>query len=355
MQEETMPGEDVTEESHAGDEDIQPLFRHSKRPQWGLAILAWETPTRRHFQFQDGRLRTFKRGFEHLFEQVDKPLDVAIPVVSELESRVDRTLTRRNPRRKRLQFKEPEATFADQVVYFRDNFPEGFQDEAYVRKVREPAEGRKPRKRHRQPAIDRAQKELSKHRLDELIETGEYSKVHEAAVNLMKSTSLVTPKARKPLETLPESAHEDFAFALRALLHGEGPIFDRFARFVASLTHENSRPPRWGLCTSILALADPTEHVPVKPSTFRQQALFMAPRLRYEKQPTAGLYERYRKMVLAVKGRLEDEGLQPRDLLDVYEFIWITLRPKALKTIKTAKETAKKQDMDLSEALEQAA
>ena len=39
------------------------LYRHVKREQWGYAVLADEQMDRRTFQFQDGRRRTFKKGF----------------------------------------------------------------------------------------------------------------------------------------------------------------------------------------------------------------------------------------------------------------------------------------------------
>ena len=49
------------------------LFRHSKRPQWGIAALVWELNGKRGYQFSDGKLRVFKQGFYGLFESAVAP------------------------------------------------------------------------------------------------------------------------------------------------------------------------------------------------------------------------------------------------------------------------------------------
>ena len=52
------------------------LYEHSRRPQWGLCILSSEDKTSRKYQFQDGRSRTFKEGFYHLLEAVERSVAV---------------------------------------------------------------------------------------------------------------------------------------------------------------------------------------------------------------------------------------------------------------------------------------
>ena len=48
------------------------LYRHTKRPEWGVAILAWERGGRRAYQFEDGRLRKFREGYYSLMKPVDE-------------------------------------------------------------------------------------------------------------------------------------------------------------------------------------------------------------------------------------------------------------------------------------------
>jgi hypothetical protein len=75
--------------------DLTPtLFRHARRPEWGLAILESETTTHRRFQFQDGQLRTFRRGFYELLEPVDRPLDESLRITEKLEAARDMSIAR---------------------------------------------------------------------------------------------------------------------------------------------------------------------------------------------------------------------------------------------------------------------
>jgi hypothetical protein len=40
-------------------------------------------------------------------------------------------------------------------------------------------------------------------------------------------------------------------------------------------------------------------------------------------------------MAQRLMAHIKQVGLQPRDMMDVYEFIWLTLRPNGQKTLKT--------------------
>ncbi len=76
-------------------------------------------------------------------------------------------------------------------------------------------------------------------------------------------------------------------------------------------------------------VAQPDEHIAVKPELFQRQALWMAPGLRCSDRPMGLLYERMRTMALGVRERIEALELTPRDLLDVRDFMWLTLKPAA--------------------------
>ena len=78
-------------------ESLEALYTHVKRPKWGLAILAWEGRESRHYQFQDGQLRTIKDGWYHLLEPVDEPYDSARDIVRDLKSMLRIERVRRAP------------------------------------------------------------------------------------------------------------------------------------------------------------------------------------------------------------------------------------------------------------------
>jgi hypothetical protein len=298
------------------------LYRHQKREQWGLAILAWEHEGKRGYQFEDGTLRVFKRGFYHLMLEVDQPADVTQRVLA----RLNRTVGRQEAGKKRNL--DRLISFDDQLAIFRVQYPEGFSGKKWQGTMRG-VDAAQTLKRHREPAIRAARELLDDQNLRRMIEAGQLDGIVQGLVKLLRQTNLVRPNQLGPLE-IPPHRQERFALALHDLLHGGGPLRDRFARWVQELGHCG-----WELATAPAALLHPDEHVCVQPGSFRDQAVWMAPRLEHSSEPNAETYLRYLAMATAVQAKLEEEGLHPADLLDVHDFIWTTLRPAARKLLES--------------------
>lgn len=309
-------------------EGLPTLYIHSKRPEWGLAIIARAGRKKNRYLFQDGRMRAFPAKFCHFMEPADKPLDVATRVARQLASQLDGHSFENPPAAK--PSRDDKVTLDDQIRIFLKLFPGGFEDPDYVKTVRT---AEKRRKRHREPAIDDARQTLGQARLEAMIEVGDHDGVMDAVRAVINGTSLCSTRDKSVLGELPDELRPDFAVAVRDLLHGESAFFDRFTRFMAVLDHDRAGRVTWPLATVLPALVEPAQHVVVKPSVFRKQAEWMAPRLPYNKLPNAGLYERFRRMAEAVGEKLTEAGHAPRDMFDVYDFIWSTLRPKALKLL----------------------
>jgi hypothetical protein len=316
-------------------EQLEPLYAHSKRPSWGLAILAWEGREKRRYQFQDGQLRTFKKGYYDLLEPVDEPYDSARDIVRDLKSmlRIERLQRAPEPTPKSVK---RIVSFDDQILIFESFYPKAFEDEKWIAEVRGDPD-RKRLKRHRQPASDEAKELLNEEVVSELLEKEDYEGIWERAKQVLASTNLTTSKDTSALRNVPEENREAFAKALADLLWGEGPYEARFTRWVAVLSKTPGERVTWPLATAIPALVQPERHVAIKPSVFRAQAQWMAPSLPYDSTPTADLYGRLHKMASEVSRRLEKEGRTPRDFLDVYDFIWTTLRPKGRKKLEELK------------------
>lgn len=304
------------------------LYVHTKKPEWGLAIISRDGRDKRRFLFQDGQTRAFPARFTHLMQPANKPADVTERVARLLSEQLDGVPyapTPAEPRKARVPFE-------DQIKVFKAQYPGGFADPGYIKQVRT---AEKRRKRHRDPAIVDAAELLSVERLDGHIEEGAYATVVELARELLNRTGLCSSRDRQTLKELPEERFEAFALSLRDLLHSEAPLFDRFTRYMAALDGTPGGSPTWPLVTSLLALSDPKEHVVVKPSVFRKQAELIEPNLNYNALPNAGLYARFREIAQDVFQRLHAADMHPRDMFDIYEFIWMTLRPKALQMMKT--------------------
>jgi len=306
------------------------LYQHKTRQQWGLAVEAWSRGSTRGYQFEDGALRTFHRDFCHLMVPVKLPPE---------EARSRRaTLVRllggdpETTTRGRRTVESAAFTFDDQVALFRELFPEGFQGEAWVAATRS---GKRALKRHREPASELARELLAQDALDLLIEAEDFEVVLERAGTVLAATDLVSASHRRKLQDKDEADARRFAQALRDLLYGDPLDFSgRFRRYVDEL----GSSPAWNLATAHLALVHPGEHTCVRPSSFKVQAKVLRPQLAYCKHPTPHLYEGYRALATSVQQKLTDAGLEPRDLLDVYDFMWATLKPKSLETLRSAED-----------------
>lgn len=187
------------------------------------------------------------------------------------------------------------------------------------------------------PAIERAQEELSREALDGLLAAEDYAGVLERLDAALGSTDLVSSARRGALAELDAPRQRRFAVALRDLLHDDAASFaHRFGRAANELGDAAS----WCLLTAPLALVHPSEHVCVHATSFKLQARVLTPQLTSRKKPTASLYEGYRAMATVARDKLQGAGLAPRDLFDVYDFVKTTLRPKSLSRLKASAAAA---------------
>jgi hypothetical protein len=184
-------------------------------------------------------------------------------------------------------------------------------------------------KKFREPAIQHAQAELSAARLAELLSGQQHGTVQQSVVDVLKRTNLVTAAQLKPIAALGPAQQQAFAVALRDLLYAEGPYDQRFGAFVDKLYDLSRIRPTWQLATAIGGLVHPRENLCVSPSSFREQAKWLAPRLEHSPAPSGGAYERLLAMARALQDELKNAGLVPCDLLDVHDFVRETLTPTA--------------------------
>lgn len=315
-----MPNNEKMPRTNDTERELATLYRHQKREQWGLAILAWEREGKRGYQFEDGNLRVLKSGYYHMMREVDRPADVTERVLGQL----NRALGRREAVKRRNL--DRLISFEDQLTIFRGEFPDGFGGAKWKQKMRG-IDASQPLKRHREPAIRAARELLGAESLTRMIEAGDFDGVIQGLARLLRGTNLVRPNQLHPLEVAPHR-QESFVLALRELIHGEGSLRDRFGHWIQALGTCS-----WELATAPAALYGPDAHVCVHPSTFRDQAVWMAPRLEHSREPSAEAYLRYQAMAEAVRAKLVEEGLQPTDLLDVRDFVWATLRPAARRRL----------------------
>lgn len=319
-----------TNTEHAARPDA--LYRHTKRNEWGLAIMAWDRQGRRAYQFEDGVLRVFANGFHSLMEPVDRPIAEAQPIIDRLVVKLAENDAEAATARKAAASKPQPLSVEDQVAFFITQYEKGFFDAAWRHDVRG-SDAKRRLKRHRDPAISSAREILSAERLSKLMADQQFGKIYEDVSKVLESSDLVTPAQLKVLANVDARHHQSLARAVRDLLYGDGPSEQRFGKFLETLTEATGSAPSWQLATALGALVHPEAHVCVRATTFREQAKSMAPRLDVKNVPSAAAYERLVAMAKSVHDKLKAHDLAPRDLMDVYDFMRVTLAPKARKQV----------------------
>jgi hypothetical protein len=313
-----------TESSEAS--ELGGLYEHRARPEWGLATRIANNDGRTAFQFADGRLRTIANSHVHLMDDVDRPGDESERLQQELAAMAGLTLARRSLR----DAGDEMVTLDGQVRMFLEDFEGGFADPSYLKKHR--GSGQRSLKRHRDPASAKAGELLNRGEMLKLIAAYRHDTVMERVIELLTSTSLVDERQLAPLRALDDGAMRHAVAALSDLLYGDVDLAAAVQAWIDALASAGMGVS-WPLATAVAALAQPRKHLCVRESVLRHQMRWMAPHLRMAKVPSGKLYVRLRAVALRLMNELEARDLIARDLLDVYDFVWLTLRPAARKRI----------------------
>lgn len=305
------------------DRTTDTIYRHVKRTDWGHAIVAFHGDDRSVYQFEDGKTRTIHSKFQGLLEPVDKPRDQSLEIVRSLKAMLRASGAWSGKDAPDLTLDEL-MSLGEQVGMFRLLYPGGFDDEEY-QSSRRGADQSRHLKRYRDGAVKEAQTRLSAKALNGRA-PGE---VFDKFMAVVASTDLVPARDSKDLLAATPDSKRKLAESLVELLYGDGAYTDRLTGWMAALRTALGRPAGWEVTTFISALVYPQDHVCVKPSAFKDQAKWMAPSLRFRAQPKPRIYTRLLRMADEVREHLQSANVPPKDLLDVYNFIWETQRPAA--------------------------
>lgn len=324
----------------ASDDSMFPsLFAHALRKDWGVGIFAAETDGKRRYLFEDGAERTFAPGFDQMLHRVERPNDQQRAAQTRLRS----VLAKRRSK-DGTGTKAPGEDFAEQLARLRQLHAAGFSDPTWAAAVRGEGEIESDAELasaslHRQRTLDLAREELSASALDALISAKQFSKVWDRLVAVLKRTNLV-PASQLKLKVAGAEPERALAVALRELLHGSGPYPQRFDRYLAAFIAAFNQHPKWELATAPSALLSPKEHVCVEITTFRKQIRMFGSLRGVASQPSSAAYAMFLGSTQLVAKKLGEQGESPRDLMDVRDFIVLTLKPPA-KTPTASRQRAK--------------
>jgi hypothetical protein len=216
------------------------------------------------------------------------------------------------------------TTFAEQLAFFEKLFIGGFEGERFTLEERGPSDV-KGKAGYKTAAIAMAQQELSRARF----RSASAEKLFESAKRVLNATNIVFPiEGPIPFGAIDEPDRPTTVKALEHLLHGPGDLGPRLEQFAGAVNLKDKsgqgKRVAWPLATLFPGLYDPDHHVCVKPTFFAEEAATLELTAGASQPVTAAGYQQFLAVAKQTQERLLAAGHRPRDLMDVYSFIWRT-------------------------------
>jgi hypothetical protein len=314
----------------------QPLpdfFRHTRRPEWGLAVLAWERDGKRAYLFEGGMLKVLAEPFFGLMQPMTEPPEDGASIVQRLAKHLEANESIRTSTRASLP---PNVSLEDQVGLLKGEFPGGFAGTEWQDKVRGLGQQRRL-KRHRNAAIEHARAELSQAKLDEYLQSKRYSEAWAALAEVLSASDLAPPKQVETLKGRSDKATAQSVEVLIALLYGEGDFAECFDAFVKELRRMLGSSPSWELATATSALVHPEVHVCVRKTSFQRQAEMRMASVGNSQRPNSAGYVGFLDLAKNTMQALTDLDVKPEDFLDVHDFLKLATTPSAIRRIEAVR------------------
>lgn len=195
-------------------------------------------------------------------------------------------------------------------------FPKGFTDQKYIDWERD----------YKWQAHLEWEEKLNRTEYERLLQARRYSEIAMRAVRIETRTNLLFSFEKMALRDAVKSAAgaKAFALGLYDYVYGSEPLqarFENFTKTLSSLPRKQTRVLTWPLQTVFGFIANPKEHIFVKPRVTKEAAQHYNYPFLYESRPN---WETYRSMLdFAKQVRKDNPDLKPRDYIDLQSFIWV--------------------------------
>ena len=197
-------------------------------------------------------------------------------------------------------------------------FPDGFRDETYLDWERG----------YKWETHQRWEEALNREEFRQLLQQREYAEVAARAVRTEQRSrhSMIFSFEKMALRDAVKTTAGAKAFAegLFNFLHGRGDIQQRFEHWcgvVSALPRRQTRVLTWPLVTVFGFIAQPEQHIFLKPLVTRRAAETYGYDLRYKSKPDWETYSSLLAFADAVRNDTRDLG--PRDMIDLQSFLWV--------------------------------
>jgi hypothetical protein len=197
-------------------------------------------------------------------------------------------------------------------------FPEGFRDAGYLETERD----------YKWQSHLRWHKSLGAEEFAALLRAGRHDEIAARAVRVEQRSrysmlfSFEKMALRDALKS-PSATHT-FAQGLFAFLHGTESLQLRFEARVNAITklpRKQTRVLTWPLVTVFGFIAQPQQHIFMKPNALGAAARAYDFDLEYQSRPNWATYSRLLDLGARVRSELRD--LRPRDMIDIQSFLWV--------------------------------
>jgi hypothetical protein len=314
-------------------QSLPDFFRHKRRPEWGLAVLAWERDGKRAYLFEGGMLKVLAEPFFGLMQPMTEPPADGASIVQRLAKHLEANESIRTSTRATLP---PNVSLEDQLGLFKGEYSGAFAGNEWQDKVRGLGQQRRL-KRHRNAAIEHARTELAQPKLDEYLQGKRYGEAWTHLAEVLAATDLAPPKQVETLRGRAEKATAQSVEVLSALLHGDGAFAECFDSFVKELRRILGLSPSWELATATIALVHPEVHVCVRKTSFQRQAEMRLTPIPNSQRPNSQGYVAFLELAKTTMNDLAALDAKAEDFLDVHDFLKMTTTPSAIRRIEAVR------------------
>ncbi len=204
------------------------------------------------------------------------------------------------------------VTAAMAIERFLVSYPDGFAAPRFLKDLRDATV------RAHQFSIQL----LGQVELAELVAERRYHDVCDRARHVESLTNLLT-KSEKTVfyGVLDQPVNQKiFSLGLADLLYGTDSEEERFKAFARTLDLLEIK--RWPYATLFGFIRFPQEKAFIKPTVIQNVAKSLCWRINYKAEPNVQTYAAVLRLYNHLRTTLAEEGMMPRDLIDVQSFIW---------------------------------
>jgi hypothetical protein len=202
------------------------------------------------------------------------------------------------------------------VRKFLQYFPGGYQGKKFISWERE----------YKWAAHVAWQEQLNKSLFNELLDNAEYEEIAKRAVKIESKTNLLFSFEKMALRDAVNTSQSSrlFAEGLFDLIYGVNSLPQRFERYknvLATLPVRQTRVLTWPVLTVFGFIADPSQHIYLKPTVTKLAARKYKFDLQYSPKPSWDVYQSL--LSFAEQIRRDTAKWKPRDMIDIQSFIWV--------------------------------